>query len=145
MYRETFIEKLTEVQQTVEQLLAQLRASEHDNSRLTSTGRAENTGRFANAPASPASRWSGASSRAFRSPRAWAPDINRRRHVVWLKPNDEYCCQRKAKSGSDIRKLNSSSTDSSLSRRSPCLKKSGRSSASNMDNIRPRFLPETLF
>ncbi len=31
MDRETFIEKLTEVQQTVEQLLAQLQASEHDN------------------------------------------------------------------------------------------------------------------
>jgi hypothetical protein len=30
MHRETFIEKLTEVQQTVEQLLAQLQASEHD-------------------------------------------------------------------------------------------------------------------
>ena len=30
MHRETFIEKLTEVHQTVEQLLAQLQASEHD-------------------------------------------------------------------------------------------------------------------
>jgi hypothetical protein len=30
MNRETFIAKLTEVQQTVEQLLAQLQASEHD-------------------------------------------------------------------------------------------------------------------
>jgi hypothetical protein len=30
MHRETFIEKLTEVQQIVEQLLAQLQASEHD-------------------------------------------------------------------------------------------------------------------
>jgi len=30
MHRETFIEKLTEVQQTVEQLLAGLQASEHD-------------------------------------------------------------------------------------------------------------------
>jgi hypothetical protein len=30
MHRETFIAKLTEVQQTVEQLLAQLQASEHD-------------------------------------------------------------------------------------------------------------------
>jgi len=30
MHRETFIEKLTEVQQTVGQLLAQLQASEHD-------------------------------------------------------------------------------------------------------------------
>lgn len=30
MDRETFIEKLTEVRQTVEQLLAQLEASEHD-------------------------------------------------------------------------------------------------------------------
>ena len=30
MHREVFIEKLTEVQQTVEQLLAQLQASEHD-------------------------------------------------------------------------------------------------------------------
>jgi hypothetical protein len=30
MNRETFIEKLTEVQQTVEHLLAQLQASEHD-------------------------------------------------------------------------------------------------------------------
>ena len=30
MHRETFIEKLTEVQQTVEQLLAQLQATEHD-------------------------------------------------------------------------------------------------------------------
>jgi hypothetical protein len=30
MHRETFIEKLTEVQRTVEQLLAQLQASEHD-------------------------------------------------------------------------------------------------------------------
>ncbi len=30
MHRATFIEKLTEVQQTVEQLLAQLQASEHD-------------------------------------------------------------------------------------------------------------------
>jgi hypothetical protein len=30
MHRETFIEKLTEIQQTVEQLLAQLQASEHD-------------------------------------------------------------------------------------------------------------------
>jgi hypothetical protein len=30
MHRETFIAKLTDVQQTVEQLLAQLRASEHD-------------------------------------------------------------------------------------------------------------------
>jgi hypothetical protein len=30
MHRETFIEKLTEIQQTVGQLLAQLQASEHD-------------------------------------------------------------------------------------------------------------------
>jgi hypothetical protein len=30
MHRETFIAKLTEIQQTVEQLLAQLQASEHD-------------------------------------------------------------------------------------------------------------------
>ena len=30
MHRETFIEKLTEIQQTVEQLLSQLQASEHD-------------------------------------------------------------------------------------------------------------------
>ena len=30
MHRETFIAKLTEMQQTVEQLLAQLQASEHD-------------------------------------------------------------------------------------------------------------------
>ena len=30
MHRETFIERLTEVQQIVEQLLAQLQASEHD-------------------------------------------------------------------------------------------------------------------
>jgi hypothetical protein len=60
MHRETFIEKLTEVQQTVEQLLAQLRASGHTNSRLTSTGRAGNTGQFANAPESPASKSSGA-------------------------------------------------------------------------------------
>ena len=30
MHRETLIEKLTEVQQTVEQLLAGLQASEHD-------------------------------------------------------------------------------------------------------------------
>jgi hypothetical protein len=30
MNRDTFIEKLTQVQQTVEQLLAQLEASEHD-------------------------------------------------------------------------------------------------------------------
>jgi hypothetical protein len=30
MNRDTFIEKLTEVQETVEQLLAQLQASEHD-------------------------------------------------------------------------------------------------------------------
>ena len=30
MHRETFIDKLTEVQQTVEQLLAELQASEHD-------------------------------------------------------------------------------------------------------------------
>ena len=30
MNRETFIEKLTQVQETVEQLLAQLQASEHD-------------------------------------------------------------------------------------------------------------------
>jgi hypothetical protein len=30
MHRETFIEKLTEVQQTVKQLLAPLQASEHD-------------------------------------------------------------------------------------------------------------------
>jgi hypothetical protein len=30
MHRETFIEKLTEVQQIVEQLVAQLQASEHD-------------------------------------------------------------------------------------------------------------------
>ena len=30
MHREAFIEKLTEIQQTVEQLLAQLQASEHD-------------------------------------------------------------------------------------------------------------------
>jgi hypothetical protein len=30
MHRETFIAKLTEVRQTVEQLLAQLQASEHD-------------------------------------------------------------------------------------------------------------------
>jgi hypothetical protein len=30
MNRETFIAKLTEVQQTVEQLLAELQASEHD-------------------------------------------------------------------------------------------------------------------
>ena len=30
MHRETFIAKLTDVQQTVEQLLAQLQASEHD-------------------------------------------------------------------------------------------------------------------
>ena len=32
MRRETSIEKLTEVQQTVEQLLAQLRVSKHDKS-----------------------------------------------------------------------------------------------------------------
>jgi hypothetical protein len=31
MHRETFIERLTEVQQIVEQLLAELQASEHDN------------------------------------------------------------------------------------------------------------------
>ena len=30
MHRETFIAKLTDVQQTVEQLLAELQASEHD-------------------------------------------------------------------------------------------------------------------
>lgn len=30
MHRETFIKKLTEVRQTVEQLLAELQASEHD-------------------------------------------------------------------------------------------------------------------
>jgi hypothetical protein len=30
MNRETFIEKLTQVEETVEQLLAQLQASEHD-------------------------------------------------------------------------------------------------------------------
>ena len=30
MHRETFIEKLTEIQQNVEQLLTQLQASEHD-------------------------------------------------------------------------------------------------------------------
>ena len=30
MHRETFIAKLTEIQQTVEQLLSQLQASEHD-------------------------------------------------------------------------------------------------------------------
>jgi hypothetical protein len=30
MHRETFIEKLTEIQQTVGQLLSQLQASEHD-------------------------------------------------------------------------------------------------------------------
>ena len=30
MHRETFIEKLTEIQQNVEQLLSQLQASEHD-------------------------------------------------------------------------------------------------------------------
>jgi membrane-bound lytic murein transglycosylase MltF len=30
MHRETFIAKLTEVRQTVDQLLAQLQASEHD-------------------------------------------------------------------------------------------------------------------
>ena len=30
MHRETFIAKLTDVQRTVEQLLAQLQASEHD-------------------------------------------------------------------------------------------------------------------
>jgi hypothetical protein len=30
MNRETFIEKLTQVQETVEELLAQLQASEHD-------------------------------------------------------------------------------------------------------------------
>jgi hypothetical protein len=30
MHRETFIEKLTEIQQNVEQLLAKLQASEHD-------------------------------------------------------------------------------------------------------------------
>ena len=30
MHRDTFIEKLTEVQQTVEQLLSRLQASEHD-------------------------------------------------------------------------------------------------------------------
>ena len=30
MHRETFIEKLTEVQRTVEELLAELQASEHD-------------------------------------------------------------------------------------------------------------------
>ena len=37
MNRETFIARLTEVQQIVEQLLAQLQASEHDDSRITST------------------------------------------------------------------------------------------------------------
>jgi hypothetical protein len=31
MHRETFIAKLTEVQRTIEQLLAQLQASEHDS------------------------------------------------------------------------------------------------------------------
>ena len=30
MHRETFIEKLTEVQRTVEEMLAELQASEHD-------------------------------------------------------------------------------------------------------------------
>ena len=44
MNRETFIEKLTEVRQTVEQLLATYRPASRTNLRLTFTGRAGNTG-----------------------------------------------------------------------------------------------------
>ena len=44
MHRKTFIAELTEVQQTVEQLLSQLQPASTTSLRLTSTGRAENTG-----------------------------------------------------------------------------------------------------
>ena len=44
MHRETFIAKLSEIQENVDFLLAQLQASEHAGSRLTSTDRAGNTG-----------------------------------------------------------------------------------------------------
>jgi hypothetical protein len=48
MHRDTFIAKLTDVQQTVEQLLAELQASEHD--KFISTGRGGNTGQSVNVP-----------------------------------------------------------------------------------------------
>ena len=43
-YRETFIAKLTEIQRNVEQLLAQLQASEHDKFAAHLYGLAGNTG-----------------------------------------------------------------------------------------------------
>jgi hypothetical protein len=54
MHREIFIAQLTEVQQTIERLLTQLKAASTTNSRLTSTGRGGNIGQLANDQENPA-------------------------------------------------------------------------------------------
>jgi hypothetical protein len=71
MNRETFIEKLTRVQQTVEHLPNSKPASP-TNSPLTSTGREENTAPLANVPTREASGLSAVSSHRFRWPKVWA-------------------------------------------------------------------------
>ena len=58
--REKLIAKLTEIQQSAGQLLAQLEASEHDAFAAHSTGRAGNTGQLANVPEKAASKSNGA-------------------------------------------------------------------------------------
>jgi hypothetical protein len=72
MHRETFIAKLTDVQQTVEQLLAQLQASEHDKFAAYLYRSRREYDQLANAPENRASKSSDASSQRSTSRRAWA-------------------------------------------------------------------------
>jgi hypothetical protein len=51
VHRDTFIAKLTEIQQNVEHLLSQLQPASMTSSRLPSTGREENTGQLVIVPA----------------------------------------------------------------------------------------------
>jgi hypothetical protein len=60
MHRETFIAKLTQIQQNVGQLLARLQASEHDKFAAHLYRLAGNTGQPVITPESPASQSSAA-------------------------------------------------------------------------------------
>ena len=60
MHRETFIAKLTEIQQSAGQLLSQLQAGEHDKFAAHLTDRAGNTAQIAIMPDRAASKSSAA-------------------------------------------------------------------------------------